>query len=83
MIYGAEHFFYASIDYLGVLCEKMSSAHFEIRLFAFLIIELYEFLIYLNIDSLSEYALQKIFSHACLLNLLIISFAMQNVLSLM
>ena len=58
----------------------VSSARFEIRLFAFLNYWIVWVFIYLDVDSLLEYALQKS-SHGCLLILSIISFPMQNALT--
>ena len=61
-----------------------SFSHFLIGLFFFSGIELYELLVYFGINSLSVVSFAIIFSHSegCLFTLLIVSFAVQKLLSL-
>ena len=72
-----------SISHLYVFRE-MSSAHFLIGLFVFLVLNCLSCLYILEINSLSVVSLAIIFSHSegCLFTLLTVSFIMKKLLSL-
>ena len=65
-------------------CQFMSFSHFLIGLFIFLGLSCMNFLYILEINPLSVVSVAIIFSHSegCLFTLLIVSFAMQKLLSL-
>ena len=65
-------------------CIEQSFPHFLIGLFVFLVLSCMSCLYILEINSLSVVSLAIIFSHyeTCHFNLLIVSFAVQNLLSL-
>ena len=65
-------------------CLFMSFSHFLIDLFVFLVLSYISFLYILEINPLSVVSFAIISSHfeGCLFNLLIVSFVMQNLLSL-
>ena len=65
-------------------CLSMSSTHFLIGLFSFLMLSCMSCLYILEINTLTVASFANIFSHSvgCLLVLLMVSFAVQNLLSL-
>ena len=75
------------VDHLSVVFGEslfMSSADFCIGLFVFLVLSCMSWLLVLKINPLSVVSFAIIFSHSegCFFTLLIVSFAVQNLLSL-